>query len=1003
MKIPERQKLDKKEMLKSLAGRGKYNIKTTPPAQYAKFTTQDSVPIYAIHEEENLIETYPQMFTKTYQITENNYQTETEENQQAMFVNLRNLFNSLDDRVEMSITIFNKDINIATYRDNVLLKEMGDGLDHLRNEMNKIILDRIKKGRNGLEKGKYLTVGVHVADVETAHDMFTKRLDNLVDVSLKKIQSGATVLPLEKRLELLHDIYNISSQGDFLTYARVTDSEGNTKVVPSFELSNVRSMGLTISDVIGPSSVQVFDDYMMFGNRFARVMRVTNYPNSLSDSFAVTLTDQPFNMITTVNIQPIPNYKSTEIVNKNLMLAKTQKHEALQNSRKTDMFADESTLDPTLQEEIEKAEEIREDMVKNDEKLFKTTHTLVVWAETKEQLDEYTDVIVSACQGNSVEIKPMVKLQEMGFNTTLPLLDVEIPMYMRRTLKSTSVTCVSNPFSYMELNDVGGINYSMNLVSKALIVYNRLNTQNFNGFILGTPGCFTGDTEVMYVEDEYVDSPDFKDHIQKKTMKAMMESGKPTYNLVACNPVTGQFIISKGRHIRKVKDVYDLAVVHLSNKEVIRCTLDHLWMTNDGTYVQAQDLEAGTKMKSLCGEITVTKVEFQENLPMPVPVYDLQSDNIDDDMDFENYTLGCGVVVHNSGKSFAAKTEMLNVVLSSNAKCIVIDPESEYGSLAKMIGGEVIPIMPGGRWHINPMEIKVTGALTGEDSNPVLAKSDFVLKLMEIMVKSPFGLTSIQETIIDECVHALYKPFMKDGILQPIPKDQMPTLTDLQVAIGKREEPEARELAMALKLYTGDGSLNTFGFRSNVDVDNRFVVYDIKDIGDKLKPLAMLIILDSIQTELFNNRKAGRNTFFWVDECYLLFQDDRTANFLNMLFKRARKYGGVPTGITQNVEDLLENDVARKMLSNCNFLEILTQAPSDREKLRELLNLSDSQVNAITSAPRGQGIIYTGTNCVAFYSQFPKSSPIYRVLTSNMAEIKAFQEEEMRKTKKEEK
>ena len=153
MKVPERQKLDKQEMLKSLTGRGKYNIKTTPPKRYDKFTTQDTVPIYAIHEEENLIETYPQMFTKMYLITENNYQTETEENQQSAFINLRNLFNSLDTRVEMSITIFNKDVNIDTYRDNVLLKEMGDGLDHLRNEMNRIILDRIKKGRNGLEKG----------------------------------------------------------------------------------------------------------------------------------------------------------------------------------------------------------------------------------------------------------------------------------------------------------------------------------------------------------------------------------------------------------------------------------------------------------------------------------------------------------------------------------------------------------------------------------------------------------------------------------------------------------------------------------------------------------------------------------------------------------------------------------------------------------------------------------------------------------------------------------
>ena len=249
---------------------------------------------------------------------------------------------------------------------------------------------------------------------------------------------------------------------------------------------------------------------------------------------------------------------------------------------------------------------------------------------------------------------------------------------------------------------------------------------------------------------------------------------------------------------------------------------------------------------------------------------------------------------------------------------------------------------------------------------------------------------------MDECVHKLYAPFMKDGKLQHIPPEQMPTLTDLQAEFAKREEPEARELAIALKLYTGSGSLNVFGFRSNVDINNRFVVFDIKNVGEKLKPIAMLIILDSIQNTLFRNRKRGRNTWIWVDECHLLFQDEMIAQTLSAIFKRARKYGGVPTGISQNVEDLLKSTTCRTMLSNCNFIQILNQAAMDRENLRTLLNLSDSQVATITSAPRGQGLIYTGSNCVGFHSVFPKNNSIYRCLTSDMKEIKEYEEAERR-------
>ena len=826
------------------------------PHKSAKITSQDSIPIHCVHEQYGLIETYPGFFTKSYYIRENNYQTETEEVEKAMLAKFRSILNSIGTNCEIGITIHNREVNLEDFRERVLKKETGDALDPLRRELNEVMYDRMKEGKNGIEKKKYLTFGIHVDSVKKAAQEFL-RFDRELKAHFQNLQSGCDAIPIEERLEILHDIYKPDQAGEFLTRVREVDEEGRQIERTVFDFANIRAMGLTVNDVISPSLIQYFPGMIRLGTKYARVMQISGLPSALPDSFFVKLTDVNFTLLSTVNIRPIQAKEASAMVHKSIVMAQTAKSDEMKSLIKAGL--PEEMVSPDTEERVECAKELRSNMVNDDEKLFNTTYTLMFFADTIEELKEHTMTIYATCQGVSVVAQTMMDMQEAGFNTTLPLLNVEIPLERRRTLKSTSASTVCLPFSNLELNDPDGINYSQNMVTRNLIMYNRLLTQNFNGFILGMPG---------------------------------------------------------------------------------------------------------------------------------------------------------------SGKSFTGKTEMLNVVLGSNADCIVIDPEAEYLALAKLIGGEVVKIEPGGRWHINPMEITAGYEWTNSDfensdvseTNPVLAKADFILKLMEVLVKTPFGLSSVQETIIDECVQSLYQPFMdENGHLRKIPPEKMPTLTDLQIMLSKRTEPEAYELAMALKLYTGEGSLNVFGFQSNVDVKNRFLVYNIKDIGDKLKPIAMLIILDSIMNRLFENRKMGKNTWFWIDEIYLLFQDQNSALFLNMLWKRARKYGGVPTGITQNVEDLLESDTARKMLSNCNFVQILNQAPKDREALADLLNLSETQIDVITSAPAGQGLIYTGSNCVPFASSFPKVkkdgtiNPLYRVMTSKMKEITQFEEEEKRRHISEEK
>lgn len=339
-----------------------------------------------------------------------------------------------------------------------------------------------------------------------------------------------------------------------------------------------------------------------------------------------------------------------------------------------------------------------------------------------------------------------------------------------------------------------------------------------------------------------------------------------------------------------------------------------------------------------------------------------------------------------SGKSFSAKREFLNVLLNTNDDVIVIDPEGEYSRMAELLNGEVIRIAAGSNIHINPMDMDVNYA---DEDDPITLKSDFLISLCETAFGDRYGLTATQRSIIDRCCRAVYGPYLasyneRTGTCD---KALLPTLLDFQEKLEEQNGYEADQLASSLELYT-KGSLNTFAHPTNVDCDNRFVVYDIKDIGTSLKSIAMLVVLDSVWNRIIENKKNGRSTWFYVDEIYLLFKTETSANFLRECWKRARKWDGIPTGITQNVSDLLCNETARTMLSNCDFIEMLNQAPLDRNELATLLNISPTQLSYITNSSPGEGLIYTGSSILPFVDSFPKDTKMYKAMTTKPDEVK---------------
>ena len=330
-----------------------------------------------------------------------------------------------------------------------------------------------------------------------------------------------------------------------------------------------------------------------------------------------------------------------------------------------------------------------------------------------------------------------------------------------------------------------------------------------------------------------------------------------------------------------------------------------------------------------------------------------------------------------SGKSFSAKREMTNAFLITEDDIIVCDPEAEYYPLVQKLGGQVIRISPVSTDYINPLDINTNYS---EEENPLTLKSDFILSMCELIVGGKDGLQPVEKTIIDRSVRMVYQEFLAD----PKP-EKMPILEDLYNILRNQKEPEAQRIATALEIYV-HGSLNVFNHRTNVDVNNRFVCYDIRELGKQLKKLGMLIVQDQVWNRVTINRAQHKATRYYMDEFHLLLKEEQTAAYSVEIWKRFRKWGGIPTGITQNVKDLLASREVENIFENSDFVYLLNQASGDRQILSKALNISPSQQNYITNSNAGEGLIFYGSTIVPFKDDFPKDTQLYRIMTTKPEE-----------------
>ena len=331
-----------------------------------------------------------------------------------------------------------------------------------------------------------------------------------------------------------------------------------------------------------------------------------------------------------------------------------------------------------------------------------------------------------------------------------------------------------------------------------------------------------------------------------------------------------------------------------------------------------------------------------------------------------------------SGKSFSAKREMTNAFLVTNDDIYVCDPEAEYNPLIHALKGQVVKLSPTSRDYLNPLDININYS---DEENPLALKSDFVLSFCELIIGGRDGLEPIEKTVIDRSVTRIYQKYFEN----PIPQN-MPILEDLYEEIKKQPEQEAGRIASALELYV-KGSLNVFNHHTNVDISNRIVCFDIKELGKQLKKLGMLVVQDQIWNRVTINRNEHKSTRYYCDEFHLLLKDEQTAAYSVEIWKRFRKWGGIPTGITQNVKDLLSSAEIENIFENSDYIYMLNQAQGDREILAKKLGISPQQLSYVTQSGAGEGLLFYGNTIIPFIDRFPKDTKLYSLMTTIPQEV----------------
>ncbi len=899
-------------------------------------SAQDSIP-YQRMWPDGICRVSDNHYTKTVQFQDINYQLSQNEDKTAIFESWCDFLNYFDSSIQFQLSFLNLAASEDSFARSITIPPQGDDFDSIREEYTTMLQNQLAKGNNGLIKTKYLTFGIDADSLRTAKPRL-ERIETDIINNFKRMGVSAESMNGYQRLHQLHSIFHMDEPQPF-----------------QFHWDWLAPSGLSTKDFIAPSSFE-FRNGKMFrmGKKFGTISFVQILAPELNDRMLADFLDMESSLIVNLHIQSLDQVKAIKTVKRKITDLDRAKIEEQKKAVRSGYDMD--IIPSDLATYGNEAKKLLQDLQSRNERMFLVTFLVMNTADTQRQLENNVFQAGSIAQKYNCQLTRLDFQQEEGLMSSLPLGLNQIEIQRGLT---TSSTAIFVPFTTQELfqNGAEALYYGINALSNNLIMVDRKLLKNPNGLILGTPGCFAGDTRVLLASGEAV------------SLAELVDSGIKEAWVKALDEDTGEIVAALAKEIRVEKHTKELKLLYLEDGTVLRCTGTHLIMDADGNYIEADKITEGRK---LSGGHIVTRVSVM-TFPESVPVYDM---TVPKQL---NYVLENGLVVHNSGKSFSAKREISNAFLVTQDDIIICDPEAEYAPLVERLHGQVIRISPTSRDYINPMDLNLDYS---DDENPLSLKSDFILSLCELIVGGKDGLQPVQKTIIDRCVRLVYKDYLND----PCPEN-MPILEDLYNLLREQEEKEAQYIATALEIYV-TGSLNVFNHRTTVNINNRIVCYDIKELGKQLKKIGMLVVQDQVWNRVTINRAAHKSTRYYIDEMHLLLKEEQTAAYTVEIWKRFRKWGGIPTGITQNVKDLLASREVENIFENSDFVYMLNQAGGDRQILAKQLNISPHQLSYVTHSSEGEGLLFYGSVILPFVDKFPKDTELYRIMTTKPQEMK---------------
>ena len=899
-------------------------------------SAQDSIP-YERMWPDGICRVADGHYTKTIQFQDINYQLSQNEDKTAIFEGWCDFLNYFDSSIQFQLSFLNLAASEETFARAINIPLLGDDFDSIRVEYMTMLQNQLAKGNNGLIKTKYLTFGVDADSLKAAKPRLERIETDLLN-NFKRVGVAAETLDGKARLAQLHGIFHMDEQVPF-----------------RFEWEWLAPSGLSTKDFIAPSGFEFrTGKQFRMGKKYGAVSFLQILAPELNDRMLADFLDMESSLIVSLHIQSVDQIKAIKTVKRKITDLDKSKIEEQKKAVRAGYDMD--IIPSDLATYGAEAKKLLQDLQSRNERMFLVTFLVLNTADNPRQLDNNVFQASSIAQKDNCQLTRLDFQQEEGLMSCLPLGLNQIEIQRGLT---TSSTAIFVPFTTQELfqNGKEALYYGINALSNNLIMVDRKLLKNPNGLILGTPGCFDGKTRILLADGS---TPSFAELVEAGITETMVK---------AYDYDTGEIVDARAIDIRIEKYVDELKVIELEDGTRLCCTDTHLIMDADGQFIEANKIIDGQRLSG--GHVAV-RVAFQR-LPEKVPVYDLTVPK------YGNFLLANGLIVHNSGKSFSAKREIANCFLLTNDDIIICDPEAEYAPLVERLHGQVIKISPTSTNYINPMDLNLDYS---DDESPLSLKSDFILSLCELIVGGKEGLQPVQKTIIDRCVRLVYQDYLND----PRPEN-MPILEDLYDLLRAQEEKEAQYIATALEIYV-TGSLNVFNHQSNVDISNRIVCYDIKELGKQLKKIGMLVVQDQVWNRVTINRAAHKSTRYYIDEMHLLLKEEQTAAYTVEIWKRFRKWGGIPTGITQNVKDLLSSREVENIFENSDFVYMLNQAGGDRQILAKQLGISPHQLSYVTHSSEGEGLLFYGSTILPFVDHFPKNTELYRIMTTKPQELK---------------